>query len=302
MWKSSSLSWPNTAQLIQTNSETVTNQVATEMSNAVGRLTPLLSDAAFSRHPLSVDAEKLLGLRGDLQALLTQGQVLTASPHQFQVGEKLQSGCYLNPQKAVEVLANKLNDQVDKYRPAASFYCVAVMLSASQLNQFASQLSEFTQVFNIPDWGVAARQASSLSTNDVDKFHQAAAISQPRFKPQAHLNVNPLRELLKRQGAQLATLESLADDKANVVEKLQSLALKRERKLTVISQQINALKNFKSSAYRNSLYSMALQGNAQSVAAQLKQAPLPNNHQYTIMSLLISSKPLTFFEELLCSA
>ena len=142
-----------------------------------------------------------------------------------------------------------------------------------------------------------ARLSTALSTNLVDKYHQPANIAQPRFKPQAQLNANPLRKLLSQQGAQLATLESLANDKSDVHSKLQALASKRSAKLAEIKTNINALKTL-----NGKVWSITLTGNGESIATQLKQASLPGNNQHTIMSLMLSPQPLTFFEELLCSA
>ena len=172
------------------------------------------------------------------------------------------------------------------------------MISESQLSYLCQHLSQFNDRFCLARLVPGRKTSHSpYPTNAVDKLHQPAAISQPRFKPQANINANPLRELLKQQGAQLATLESLANDKTNVIDKLSALAAKRAAKLTEISTAINALKNLS-----GTLYSMQLTGSAQTIATQLKQAAVPNNNQHTIASLLLSSQPLTFFEELLCSA
>jgi hypothetical protein len=291
----SALTWPTSPASIQASAESVTGAVDGAMSAALAKLTAIESDANYGRHPLSTEAEALLGLRTDLDSLLNQGQVLTASLYQFQVGTKQASGHYLNPQTAIKILTAKLRDQVDKNRPAGPLYCIVIMVSESQLSSFAATLNNLVTVFPLPDWGQVARQATALSTNSVDKLHQPASIVQPRFKPQANLNANPLCELLRQQGAQLATLESLANDKTNVIDKLQALAAKRARKLSEVSAAIHALKTL-----NGSVWSMSLSGNAESLAAQLAQASVPNNNQHTIASLLLSDQPLNFWEELLC--
>ncbi|CAK2193460.1 conserved hypothetical protein [Vibrio crassostreae] len=295
MWKQSPLSWPSSSQAIQTSAEQVTDQIGTTMNDAVSRLTNLESDASYGRHSLSEDASALIGLRGDIESLLRTGTVLTATPYQFQVGTKLDSGCYLNPQAAVKVLAGKLRDHADKYRPNGNLHCVALMVTASQLAQLANQLVDIASVFPLPDWCQVARQTQALVTNETDKLHQPAAIVQPRFKPMAKLNANPLHDALHWQGAQIATLESLADDASNVIGKLQALAAKRASKLGDVKAQINALKNLK-----GSVYAFSVSGSAESIATQISQAGAPNNHQFTVASLLLSHEPMTFFEELLC--
>jgi hypothetical protein len=132
-------------------------------------------------------------------------------------------------------------------------------------------------------------------TNETDKLLQPAAIAQPRFKPMAKLNANPLQGALHWQGAQIATLESLADDASHVIGKLQTLATKRANKLSEVKAQLNALKNLK-----GSVYAFSVTGSAESIATQISQAGAPNNHQFTVVSLLLSHEPMTFFEELLC--
>ncbi|MFB9135730.1 hypothetical protein ACFSJQ_18415 [Vibrio olivae] len=294
MWHESALSWPSRAQTIQTQAESVTEKIGSTMSEALGRLSSIQSDAQFGRHPLSPDAEALLGLRGELESLLSTGTVLTVSPYQFNVGTKLESGSYLNPQTAVNVLSAKLRDFADKYRPTGHVHCVAVMATASQLSPFATKLTQLTQVLPLPDWCQVARQANALTTNEVDKFHQPASIKQPRFKPMAHINANPLRSVLAEQGAQIATLESLADDATDVIGKLQALAAKRETKLSGIKGQIDALKNV-----QGSVYSFSMSGNTESLATQLSQAGAPNKHPLTVASLLLSAEPMPFLETLL---
>ncbi|CDT98513.1 conserved hypothetical protein [Vibrio coralliirubri] len=300
MWKTSPLSWPTSVQTIQTRAEQVTDQIGTTMNNAVSRLTNLENDASYGRHSLSEGASALLGLRGELESLLRTGTVLTVTPYQFQVGTTLDSGCYLNPQAAVKVLSGKLRDYADKHRPSPktegdNIHCIAIMVTASQLALFASQLADLVSVFPLPDWCQVARQSQALVTNETDKLHQSAAIARPRFKPMAKLNADPLHDALHWQGAQIATLESLADDESHVIGKLQALAAKRTNKLDEIKAQINALKNL-----TGSVYAFSVTGSAESIATQISQASTPNHHPLTVASLLLSHQPMTFFEELLC--
>lgn len=295
-WLQTNLSWPTSAAGIQTAAETVTNQVGSTMSAATGRLTALQSDANFTRHPLSSEAETLLNLRSELNSLLVQGTVISATPYQFQVGERLESGCYLSPANAVKALAAKLRDLSDHHRPKAQINVIAIMLTAQSIAEFATKLNTLCSVLSLPDWCQCARQATALVNNEKDKLQQPTAIVQPRFKPAAHLTANPLTDYFAAQGAQITTLESLASDKTNVIAKMANLANKRSQKLNEISQSINALK-----ALNGSVYSMVISGTPESIATQLKQAALPNNEPLTIASIMVSNEPLIFWEGLLCS-
>lgn len=288
------VSWPNSAQSIQTSAESVTDQIDTTMNEAVSRLSGLESDASFERHPLSNEAGALLGLRGDLESLVSQGTVISATPYQFEVGQKLESGHYLSPEQARTVLVTKLRDQIDHHRPKGTLHCVVVLLSAQNKNSFANELATVTQVFSLPDWMQASRQANALVSNDQNKLHVPAPIVQPRFKPKATVNAAPFYDYEHLQAAEIATLESLASDATNVIGKLGSLASKRSNKMGEIKAQLNALKNL-----QGSVWAIKLSGSTDSIASQLQNTVMPNTHQHTIMSLLLSDKPLTFFEELL---
>lgn len=296
MWQSSSLIWPQTASDIQSQADVVTGQVGQTMADAAGRLANLESDANFGRHTLSAEAEALLGLRVELDPLLSAGTVLSATPYQFQVGEKLDSGSYLSPSNAVKTLSAKLRDLSDLHRSKGQLHAVAIMLTGQSISEFATKLEQITAVLTLPDWTQVARQAKALVTNDRDKLHQPVAMVQPRFKPFGTLNAQPVGDYFSEQSAQLATLESLASDSTHVIGKLQALAAKRSAALSDISEAINNLKNL-----QGSVFSMSLNGSAESIATQLQNAAAPNNHQLTIASLLLSHEPLTFWEELLCS-
>lgn len=294
-WQLSSLNWPQSAASIQTQAESVTAQVGNAAAQAMGQLDAVAGKVTFQRHPLSAEAEALLGLRAELDALQQSGTALTVSPYMHQIGSELQSGRYLNPQQAVSHLAGKLRDQVDVHRPTGALYGLAIMLTASQLSEFAQHLTELTSVFNLPDWCQVARFTTALTTNEQTRLHQPVAITQPRFKPAAALNTQPLRAASSAMGTQLATLESLADDKTTVIGKLASLAVKRTQRLAFASEQLNALKSL-----QGSVWAMPLSGSPHSMATTLTAAAVPGNHPYTIASLLLSNQPLTFFEELLC--
>lgn len=295
-WTLSPITWPTVAQTIQTSAEAVTSQIGTKMSAAQQTLIALEGDANFGRHALSSEAQALLGLRDELNTLLVSGTVITVTPYQFQVGEKLDSGSYLSPTNAVKALVAKLRDLSDTHRPKGQLNVVAIMLTAQSISEFSTKLQESVAALGLPDWQQVARQAKAMTTNHTDKLHRPSAITQPRFKPFAEMNAQPIGRYLIEQGAQLASLESLASDSTNVIGKLQALASKRSLALDDISQAINNLKQV-----QGSLYAMPLSGSAESIATQLKNAGVPNNHQLTVASLLIAHEPLTYWEELLCS-
>lgn len=296
MWNKTSLSWPTVAEAIQLSGESVNRSLEQGLLESSMRLEILSGDAHFRRHFLSEDAEALLGIRQELDDLMVKGKVISATPYQFEVGERLHSGCYLNPENAIHVLADKLRDLSDTHCPRGSIQVIAIMVTSQDISDFARQLTSLCRAFNLPDWAQCARQASAMTTNERNKLHQPSMIIQPRFKPTGLLKANPLDSYLVQQSKQVATLESLASDKTDLIDKLGKLASKRTQQLQSITLAIDALKSL-----RGSVYSVKLTGSTDSVASSLLQMEAPNQHPYTIASLLISQNPMPFFEELLCS-
>ncbi|BBL91835.1 hypothetical protein VroAM7_44880 [Vibrio rotiferianus] len=296
MWSKTSLSWPTVAEAIQARGESVNSPLTQSLSHASQRLEALSSDADYRRHSLSEDAEALLVLRQEMDELITNGKIISVTPYQFEVGERLKSGCYLSPENASQVLADKLRDLSDIYCPRGTIHVIAIMVTSHEIGDFAQQLTNLCRVFNLSDWTQCARQAKAMTTNERDKLHQPSMIMQPRFKPTGLLKANPLDSYLVQQSKQVATLESLASDKTHLIDKLGKLSSKRALELQNITVAINALKSL-----GGSVYSVKFTGSADSVAASLLQIEAPNKHPYTLASLLISQTPMPFFEELLCS-
>ncbi|SJN58736.1 hypothetical protein VR7878_03011 [Vibrio ruber DSM 16370] len=294
MWTQSSLTWPTSANGIQTRASSVTDQIGAD--HGEDRLSALESDAAFGRHPLSQDAQALLSLRAELDRLLTQGQVLTVTPYQFQVGSESESGEILDTDAAVKRLAEKLRDYADSHRPSGQLHAIAVMITAPTRQQFAEQLKRVTAVMPLPEWCQTQRHTESLLAADHEKLRKPAPIIQPRFKAVAPLTTKPFVGMNAALGTQVATLESLASDQVNVIGKLRQLAEKRQLTLQTVNDTLQAMQTMDAQ-----VWSVALTGELASLSHRLTEMLPPNYHRYTAASLILSASPMPFFEELLCS-
>lgn len=293
-WQSTSLTWPHSAESIQSSAESVLTQVPGKTSDVVGRLESLQSQVAFSRHSLSENAEALLNLRNELDALLVQGQVLSVHPYQHNVGTQTESGAHLSPDDAVNVLVSKLNDTIDKHHPKGHLHVVGWMIAENTLANFASATKALYNVVNISELGMVSRRVSKAQSLQSDKMTKPETIAQPRFKPVAYLNQEPLRLVEHWQGAQMAQLESLASDRQTPVAKLAALADKRNAKLSEWSKAINDLKQS-----GITLHKFEAAGTPEVVATKLQQSQPPSRaNSYTFASLFISAQPLTFLSEL----
>ena len=295
IWQAASHQWPATAQAIQTQSETVLSEIAAVMQSSANRIAGLTNQVNLEHHPLSQEADAaLISVRTSIENLLCQGQILSVHPYQFQVGHKVESGYHLSPDRAVEILANKLLDVSDKHKPTGKLYAVGWMVAESSLANFATSTKALFKVVNIPELGIVSRRLAKEQSLQADKFAQLSVMTQPRFKPKASLNQEPLRTVLKWQGAQLAHIESLAADRKSPADKLTLLAKKRALQLQEWQSSINGLKQS-----NVELLKFEAIGTSEVLAAFLKQSQPPNRaHSYTFASLILSHEPLTFLSEL----
>jgi hypothetical protein len=293
-WKIHNFSWSATAQDIQQKSEQVLEKVGGITEPAANRLTPLAGKVSFNRHPLSAEAEHLLQLRGQLDDLLCQGQVLSVHPYQFVTASSAKAAYHLTPANAVKRLADKLLDSNDENRPTAPCYALGLMIAEQNLPAFAASTRAVFEVLALPELGMVARRACAGLTLEQDKFTQPLTAKQPLFKPAAALNSAPLRQVLSWQGAQVAQLESIAGDRKTPVARLQALAVKRSAHLTQLHAAIESLKQ---SDIKVLVF--AAQGSPVVLNALLQQSTPPGHeHTHTFAALLLSQTPLTFIAEL----
>lgn len=293
-WQCASHQWPDSAQAIQSQSETVLNQMAGKMDESANRVTTLAEKVELVRHPLSTEAESLLHLRAELESLMCKGQILCIHPYQYQVGDKVGSGHHLPPDRAIEILSAKLLDVNDKHKPTGQLYALGWMIAESSLASFAQVTKALFDVVNISELGMVARRTGKEQSLQADKFTKPNAIIQPRFKPMAFINQQPIRSILNWQGAQLAQLESLAADKKTPAQKLALLAQKRTQQLAEWSASLDQLKQSDINVLK-----FEAQGTTDVIATMLKESHLPSRaNSYTFTALFLSSEPLTFLTEL----
>jgi len=293
-WQPASHQWPESAQAIQSSSDSVLNQVNGVMDSAINKVKAVENKVAFSRHPLSNDAESLLSNRKKLDALLVQGQISCVHPYQHQVGSKNENGDHLSVSVAVQTLANKLIDVQDDYLPAGDLHVQGIMIAEQNMGDFALHCQQLFNVLPIPELGIVARRSNQALGQAQSKLIKPLPIVQPRFKPQAPINVDPLRQVLQYQGGQIAQLESIAGDKQTPMQKLQALAGKRNAQLTTWHGALDQLKNSNVQVYQ-----FSAKGKVNVISTRLAQSSMPgHDHTYTFASLFISTSPLTFLSEL----
>ena len=289
MWQLSHLTYPPSLTAINQQCSSVLDQLSGNQSAAIRRLQGLAGRAQYRPHPLSEAAAALAGLRGELDRLLVTGRCLTVTPYQHEVGQQQGSLHRLAAPNAVATLAAKLQDGADPLLPVGPLHAIAWLVTGNSAEALASALAPLCTVLPLPEWCAALRR---LTANN-DTMSQPTAAKVPRWKADEPLSWDPLRHARMAQGAELAQLESLAQDGKTPIAKLTALAARREARLAEMAQALNQL-----AAISGQLWHWQGQGEAASLAAQLGQSSPPDHrHTLTVGALLVSPSPLTFWQE-----
>lgn len=293
-WTPTTFTWPPCAASIETGAEATLAAVPGAQHAALASLAQAAGEVAFNRHPLSQQAEALLGLRAQLDQLLIDGHRLTVTPYDHDVGKVEQTGHYLAPQNAIHRLADKLRDNADPHRPTGTLYALGLLISAPSLGQFGQQLTAVTRLLPLPELAALARRVAAEQEHQAQKMRIPARAITPQWVPGRH-NAAPLRPASVALGARLAQLESLAADRLDPVAKLAALAAKRA---VWLEDQAQALAELKA-GLSGGLLRMVASGSAAAIANALTGGVPAYETPHSAAVLLVSPHPLTFLQELL---
>ncbi|WP_421347574.1 hypothetical protein [Aeromonas veronii] len=289
-WHQGHLVWPASADALHEAANRVTSQIPGAQSAAVNRLLGLAGRAQYRPHPLSEAAAELAGLRGELDRLLVTGRCLTVTPYQHGVGQRQGNQYSLAAPNAVATLATKLQDGADSLLPAGQLHAIAWLVTGNSETALADALTPLCAILPLPEWCATLRCLTASN----DTMSQPTAAKVPRWKADEPLSWDPLRPARMALGAELAQLESLAQDGTTPIAKLAALAARREERLAAMAQALHQL-----ASISGQLWHWQGQGDAASLAAQLGQSnPPDHSHSMTVGALLLSPSPLTFWQEL----
>lgn len=289
-WTQGPLRWPASAASLHSRAQGVLGQLPATQSSAIGRLQGLAARAQYRRHPLSEAANALAGLHTELDRLLVTGRCLAVTPYQHGVGEQQSIQYHLSAPKAVATLTAKLQDGADPRLPSGQLHALAWLVTGNSADDLAQQLAILCALLPLPEWCAALRR---LTANN-DTMSQPTAAKVPRWRADEPLTWAPLRPARMALGAELAQLESLAQDSQTPMAKLQALATRRAARLETLAEALAKLETLS-----GSLWHWQGQGDAASLATQLGQSAPPDHSQsMTVGALLLSPSPLTFWQEL----
>ncbi|HHP5491544.1 TPA: hypothetical protein ACSCYS_001905 [Aeromonas veronii] len=290
MWQLSHLTYPPSLTDINQQCSSVLGQLSGNQSAAVNRLQGLAGRAQYQPHPLREAAAALAGLRGELDRLLVIGRCLTMTPYQHGVGQHQGNQYSLAAPNAVAALAAKLQDGADPLLPTGQLHALAWLVTGNSETALADALTPLCAILPLPEWCATLRRLTA--NNDI--MSQPTAAKVPRWKADEPLSWDPLRPARMALGAELAQLESLAQGASTPIAKLAALAERRAAKLAELEKALDQL-----ATISGQLWHWQGQGDAASLAAQLGQSSPPDHsHSMTVGALLLSTSPLTFWQEL----
>lgn len=223
---------------------------------------------------------------------LSMGHCLTITPYQHGIGQQ-QGGQYtLAAPNAIKAMAAKLQDGADPLLPAGQLNAVAWMVTGSNELELAAALAQVCATLPLPEWCGTLRRLTA--NNDI--MAQPAAAMAPRWKAEEPLIWDPLRRRLMLTAARDALQDSERNSPAPAATrvKLEALAAKRAARVTELDDALTSKPSL-----AGMLWSWQGHGEPTSLAAQLLESVHPDHsHSMTVGALLLSTSPLTFWQEL----
>lgn len=227
-----------------------------------------------------------------LDQRLVTDRYLTVTPYQHGVGQEQGGQFTLAVPKAIGAMAAKLQDGADPMWPTGQLHAVAWLVTGSSEAELAAALATVCATLPLPEWCATLRRLTAY--NDI--MAQPIAARVPRWKAEEPLIWDPLRRQLMLNGARDALQESENNSPAPATTKAKLTALAAKRAARV-AELDDALANKPRLA--GMLWSWHGYGETASLAAQLLESDHPDHsHSMTVGALLLSSSPLTFWQEL----
>jgi len=220
------------------------------------------------------------------------GHCLTITPYQHGIGQEQGGKHTLAAPNAIKAMAAKLQDGADPHLPAGPIHAVAWMVSATSEQELATKLAQVCAILPLPEWCATLRRL----TAENDLMAQPTAAMVPRWKAEEPLLWDPLRRQLMLTAARdaLQVSENNSPAPATTKAKLAALATKRAARVAELDDALASKPSL-----TGMLWSWHGHGEPASLAAQLLESAHPDHsHSMTVGALLISTSPLTYWQEL----
>lgn len=280
-----SIKFPSTTQGIHKQLATFIGQLKSHVSSQAGKLDKL-SSPLHTPSELTSDAQNLIDLRDQLNALLFSGHACAFTPYQYRIG----TNQTLSADSAAEFAANKLTDQHDSIQGQ---HGLALFVTAYNESTFASNLTSITKILPFPEWLAVADKAAKNAVLDIEKMQVPDAKLNPYWRNEDYSSQNPLDTAEQLLGSEIAQAEAVAESDISPVERLKQLATIQNESL---NQLLNDTNNF-ISLFNGQVYALKLTGTPDNMAKQLREASI-SSEPYSTLFLMVSNDEPTFFYEI----
>lgn len=220
------------------------------------------------------------------------GRCITVTPYQRGIGQQQGGQHTLTAQNAIKAMAAKLQDGADPYLPAGQLHAVAWMVTATSEQELATKLAQVCAILPLSEWCSTLRRLTAHN----DTMAQPTAAMVPRWKADEPLIWDPLRRRLVLTAANDALQESENNSPAPATTraKLAALTAKRAARVAELDEELD-----NKPSLAGMLWSWHGYGDPASLAAQLLDSEHPDqSHSMTVGALLLSSDPITYWQEL----
>ncbi len=225
-----------------------------------------------------------------LNQQLASGRCLTVTPYQHGIGQQQGGQHTLAAPNAVKAMAAKLQDGADPMLPVGQLHALVWLVTGTSEAELATKLAQVCAILPLPEWCATLRRLSA--NNDI--MAQPTAAMVPRWKAEEPLIWDPLCSYNALTGAKAALQESEGNAAMPTRDKLTALAAKRAARVAELDAAIGDLPTM-----NGMMWCWSGQGEPASLAAQLLESDHPDqSHSMTVGALLLSSSPLTFWQEL----
>lgn len=174
--------------------------------------------------------------------------------------------------------------------PVGQLHALAWLVTGTSESELVTKLAQVCAILPLPEWCAALRHLTA--SNDI--MAQPTAAMVPRWKAEEPLVWDPLRSYNALTGAKAALQESEGNAAMPTRDKLAALAAKRAARVAELDAALANLPTM-----NGMMWCWSGQGEPASLAAQLLESDHPDHsHSMTVGALLLSTSPLTFWQEL----
>lgn len=280
-----SIRFPSSTQNIHDQSKSFIEQLKSHTSSQAGKLDKL-SSPLHTPSELASEAQNLIDLREQLNALLFSGHACAFTPYQYRIGAKQM----LSADTAATFAAEKLTDQLD---PIQGQHGLALFITAYNESTFASNLANIVKILPFPEWLAVADKAANNAVLEIEKMQTPETKLNPYWRGENYSNQNPLNTTEHLLGSEVAQAEAVTESNLKPTERLKQLATLQSDSLT---QLLDDSANF-ISLFNGQVYAIKLTGTPRNMAKQLREASV-SSEPYSTLFLMISDDEPTFFYQM----